>query len=186
MITSIEKVNINFAKEIDTISKVKKSILALAYIERQQNLVFQFDNTYDENYATLFKESIEKGFNNILNNNTNSNKSIVAELEESVPDTEEFDRIEGSYAQNAMISLIYFFDFLSSGEISIFDDCVEKVLETIDLVNYEKDENYNSKPVITAEIEILQIILNEVNKNEDVKGSINAVREIAKKYVIVG
>jgi hypothetical protein len=178
MLDTIAKYNNAIVQNILELSYEKKCIFALSYAVRQKNLVLQFDEIYGEQLLELFDYNIKIGISYINRGDINLNNilDIIARLKTIIPDTEEYSKVEGSYVQNAIISLIYLFDFFTTKNITSFSYSIEKVLESIDIVNYDKNKDYDHQIVMEHEIKILSTllcILDDSSNNDIIESSIN-------------
>ena len=109
--------NLNDNKIISRIlqlDKKKKCILILSEIKRQEKVIAIFDKIYTENLCDVFNTYINIGSNLIKDTDTTNISNIMSVLENLIPDTDEYSEIEGTFAQNGIISLVYFFKFYNS------------------------------------------------------------------------
>ncbi|NWC92997.1 MULTISPECIES: hypothetical protein [unclassified Pseudomonas] len=87
----------------EILSRQQKVFIVAAYLYRQLRLIKSFDQVYSENLSELFI----RGLKVAVESTSDLIRSTQEEVEDNIPDTEDFSAQEGSFAQNLMIALNY-------------------------------------------------------------------------------
>ncbi|WP_139341015.1 hypothetical protein [Pseudomonas sp. KK4] len=147
------------ANNIALLNGEDKVLLGGAYLYRQKRLIEDFDKLYGEKLSSLFKAGILACLEGRV-------KALahLKEVEDNIPDTEEFGEQEGAYAQNLLIALLYLIKFSTGEQFEDFERSVSLAIDNIDLVNYEKDESYDEEAVTQEEIAILIDMIDKLVK----------------------
>lgn len=169
---SFKKLKLDLSNEIQEISEIERCWVALAYLNRQSAMFMKCNSVVKLFPLTMFDEYIEKAENEIR---TPANlSSIINELESIIPDGEESNGWEFDFVQNALLSLLSFFNFLMNKKSFLFIDVILGVLINIDSVWSERDDKLDKKKELSREISILYDAIYNVklitNKNIIVSG----------------
>jgi hypothetical protein len=84
---------------------------------------------------------------------------MLATLDSEIPDSEEFGDIEGDLAQNALISVSYAIQYMQYGKLADFCASIEKVLETVDVLHYSENPDYDERKPMMREIGLLDLLV---------------------------
>jgi hypothetical protein len=167
------------------LDKKKKCILALSEIKRQEKVITLFDKTYKQNLCIVFDEYVKVGINLIKNVDRVNIFNITSTLENFIPDTNDYGEIEGVFAQNGIISLMYFFEFYNSDDDINFMRSISKVIETVDSENYDKNSDYNEEKIMKNELKILSDFSKILKSNKTIDELIRLCDEVVvENYVI--
>lgn len=176
-------------KFIDGFANIPKdhqiSIL-VCYLARQEQLVNNFDKAYNENLSKVFVFSIDvcEKFS-IGSGDINETRAALSTIESITPDTNDYGDIEGVLAQNAFISLSYGIEFICNLTQDDFLNAIEKVLESVDVLSYSKDENYDEEKEIGREIKVLESMLCALQNEKSITSHVlDVLKEIAKNNPI--
>jgi uncharacterized protein YjaG (DUF416 family) len=158
MFDSIKEYNPEVYKQVEKLDSFQKKVFAVSSVGRCKQLVASFDETYDENRSEIFNDVVKTLLEDLLpaEKNIGSIDKIIASLKKNVPDTEEFGDTEGTVAQNAFLAAVYACSFLKDGKKESFNYCLDKVLENIDTIHYDRNEDYDEEGVFTEESHILE------------------------------
>lgn len=130
-------------------------VVMAAYLYRQLGLIEAFDRLYSQ----LASQVLIRALNAALANDRDALLRVSEEVSHCIPDTEVYSEQEGSYAQNLLIALSYFLDFVHSKDAGMLDNSTRMLLENIDLIHYEVDEQYDEDSVFAHEVGVfLQLI----------------------------
>ncbi|SDJ00549.1 hypothetical protein SAMN05216588_13325 [Pseudomonas flavescens] len=133
----------------------QKTVLVAAYLYRQLRLIEDFDHVYSERLSALFSSALSL----IASEEKEALKDMADAIEAQIPDTEEFSEQQGSHAQNLMIALHYLIAYSLNAREPDLRQCVNMSLQNIDLLNHEKDENYDQAAVIGAEADVMSTLI---------------------------
>jgi hypothetical protein len=142
------------AENLHNFSANKIALFGLSCIDRILHLYPNFEKEIlmeGGDYFSMFKHGYSI-LNQLLNKafEATLNKSILVEYDLSefsdkclnfAPDTEEISSHFAVIAQNCAIGLYYAFQFFSNNDIQYIIYCREKVIETIDVISFFKEEN---------------------------------------------
>ncbi|MHC8317024.1 hypothetical protein [Pseudomonas sp. LB3P31] len=167
------------ASKIASLDGKDKIFLGAAYLYRQKRLIEDFDKVYSEQLSSLFETGIAaclegrgKAF------------SHLKEVENNIPDTEEYGEQEGAYAQNLLIALLYLLKFSASEQFEDFEKSVSLAIDNIDLIHYEKDEFYDEEAVTHEEVAVLIVMMDELAKRVKGARNVSVIAKICKGYML--
>jgi hypothetical protein len=122
-------------------------------------------------------------------NATSADKEVLArmskEIELALPDSDEFADIEGTLAQNALISAIYAIQYIQSGDMADFCSSVDKALETVDALGYYETNSYAEDVVMAREVGVLESLV-QVAGLQDTGDVFAKLAELARTYPVYG
>ncbi|MDU8431972.1 hypothetical protein RYA99_22555 [Pseudomonas syringae pv. actinidifoliorum] len=131
-----------------------KVLLAAVYLYRQIRLLGLFDRCYATDIKRLFLDALQAA----LSGDKDSIEAVESTVKENIPDTEEYSEQEGSYAQNLMCALSYLLFYCLWPNFSTFHDCVNSALQNLDLLNFERDEDYDERTIILEEVAVISTL----------------------------
>lgn len=170
----------NIYNKFNSLNENEMKLFCLTQVERQSNLLTLFDKAYKKRLIAFFNESLDNSYKNIIEGRKHENLTdLIRNLEKKIPDTDDYGKVEGSFAQNTLISLFYFYSFLVDLDLENLEICTEKVFENIDLVNFEIDENYNQEIVFQNEVKIANNIISLVLNKTVTVNLISDLRKFA-------
>lgn len=167
------------ANKIASLNGKDKVLLGAAYLYRQQRLIEDFDKVYGEHLSSLF----EAGIGACLEGRVKA-LAHLKEVEDNIPDTEEFGEQEGACAQNLLIALLYLLKFSASEQFEDFEKSASLAIDNIDLVNYEKDESYDEEVVTQEEVAVLIDMMDELAKRVEGARDTSVVAIICNGYML--
>ena len=147
----MEKYEENVKKELENLTNTQRLLFGACCIDRILHLIAGFDNFLEENhikritkepYLSLCTDWLDSIFLYVNINKDISSDEIektLNTLNKIIPDTEEFPDNVVIFTQNSMIGLSYLYEFINKNELIFITNCSDKVIETIDVMNYETD-----------------------------------------------
>lgn len=155
----------SFLEKLATLTQDKKFIFGLIYISRQSDLVNLFDNRYHTDLNNVFCRYVQYGIDMIA-----KNKPIPIDINEiyaAIPDSDDYSEVECSYAQNALISIYYLFDFYMTNKNDLFLKSLDMALENVDVISYSANKSYNEEKVFSYEIDVMNNIIYKIENSSD-------------------
>ena len=119
----------SYKENIRKLSIDKQLLLGLCYVDRHQQIVQEFDDFYNENISEQYNKKLDDIYNNLLGKFAVSSdiQKCIKDLEEIIPDSEDYPDIQCPLTQNAIIMLIYCYKFLLESQTeSIFSFFISK------------------------------------------------------------
>ncbi|GAB7531342.1 hypothetical protein PS3A_37540 [Pseudomonas sp. 3A(2025)] len=138
----------------------QKTVVIAACLYRQLRLIEAFDRCYAQQASQMFIRALDAA----LANDRDARQRVSEEVSHCIPDTEVYSEQEGSYAQNLLIALSYFLDFVHSKDAGALDNSTRMLLENIDLINYEADEQYDEDSVFAHEVSVFLRLIDAVQR----------------------
>ncbi|WP_158301107.1 hypothetical protein [Janthinobacterium sp. BJB426] len=142
------------------LSQRENVAILINFIKRQAPLMEQFDVRYGENRSRYFLNMVELSLNvEACFQDEQVWGDMLATLDSEIPDSEEFGDIEGDLAQNALISASYAIQYMQYGKLADFCASAEKVLETVDVLHYSENPDYDERKAMMREIGLLGLLV---------------------------
>lgn len=165
----------------ERLEQQQQTVVITACLYRQLRLIEAFDLRYAEPLSPVFI----RGLNSALTNDPDTQQRISEEVMGCIPDTDVYSGQEGGYAQNLLIALSYFLDFLQNKDVSALHSCTRMLLENRDLIQFEADERYNETAVFADEVRIILELIEAVRRT-GVEGYADTcgVARLASGYMI--
>ena len=165
----LKKYGNKIVNELVTLPKHKQLPILKYSLERQLPLVRIFDETYEEDLCNIFKFGLDY-IDGLIHEKfkVNNIKDVISQVESNVPDSDEFGDDEGEYGQNALISLLYGFQFIETGDVEHISSAIDKVFESVDIFNLSQDKNYDEKEIFKKEISIFNNLMDIVKFSNQV------------------
>ena len=147
----MEKYEEKVKKELEDLTNTQRLLFGACCIDRILHLIAGFDNFLEENhikritkepYLSLCTDWLDSIFLYVNINKDISSDEIektLNTLNKIIPDTEEFSDNVAIFTQNSTIGLSYLYEFINKNELIFITNCSDKVIETIDVMYYEKD-----------------------------------------------
>lgn len=179
MIDTLMRIDRSFIQELFQKKDRLKQVFCLGVIGRQKYLLYLFDREYGQTLYQFFERSLTKGFEMVLNGLGKQDElnNLIEEIIDKTPHSEEFGSFEGGFAQNALISAAYFFRFSQAFLNQEFAWAIGKVIESIDLINYEKNNNYDKTEVFSKEIGVYKSLLDIIEYRDINRLLVDDVKE---------
>jgi hypothetical protein len=187
------------AEELHNLSNNKAALFGLSCVDRILHLYQNFEKEISietDDYFSIFKHGysvlsqfLNKAFEATLYKSIiEQNLSKLSdECLDFAPDTEEVSSTSAVIAQNCAIGISYVFQFFSNNDIQDILYCREKVVETIDVISFSKEENENilnsrfeHEAIIEKEVLLLIKGFSEPIKKDDIK----ILQDFDKKHII--
>ncbi|MCL1919020.1 MAG: hypothetical protein FWG14_11995 [Peptococcaceae bacterium] len=160
------------------------------FIDRQRKLVEGFDNEFKETLLEIFVDGLRYMEEYALGQMVQSELTeIKHSVEEKMPNSDDYvSEGEDDYtacAQNALIALLEGLQFCASGDFSNAESSIAIALETVDVVNYSRNENYNEEKVFKREYKIIAELI-DLSEKKDINRKLfdRAAKSIEKKPII--
>ena len=150
--------------EATRLSQRENVAVLINFIKRLVPFVEQFDVRYGESRSWYFLNMVELSLDgDACFQDEQVLSDMLATLDSVIPDSEEFGAIEGDLAQNALISASYAIQYMQYGKLADFCASVEKVLETVDVLHYSENPDYDQRKVMMREIGLLGLLVRGVS-----------------------
>lgn len=144
-----------------TLDLYHQVLVMAAYLYRQRRLIEAFDQLYAEQATGLFIQALHGA---LLLDDGQVLQRLRQQVEQCIPDTEVYPAQEGAYAQNLLIALMYFLDFVQTQDPAGLERSLAMQLENIDLLHYEQDEHYDADQALEQERQVLLALMAAVEK----------------------
>lgn len=174
----------SYVKKIGNLSKEKQLLLGLCYVERNLQVVKEFDEFYNEELSGSFANKLEKAFNLLLNElpNYKDIQESLEELEKMLPDSEDYPEAQGGLALNGLIMLCYCFRFIITNQSENIVTVLNLTFETVDFISYEVNNNCDCEIEFQKEFTLLDGYLEILNDCQAIDEKIIVIlRETASK-----
>lgn len=157
----------NYAKKIKELSAENKLLLGLCYTERSQKLVEAFDEFYHESLSQHFIDKLNKAFYLLLSKQpvTDTTKKDSKELEEILPDSDDYSEMQGGLALNGLSMLCYCYRYLLTNKYENIIYTLNLAFEILDAIGSETNENYCYEKGCQREFSLLDKYLEIMNGN---------------------
>ena len=170
----------SYKEKIRELSTDKQLLLGLCYVDRHRQIVREFDDFYGESISEQFIKTLDNIFSILLCKSSVSSdiQKCLMELEKIIPDSDDYPDIKCPLTQNAIIMLIYCYKFLLESQTESIFSSLYILDDTIDVRNYEKNNNYDSNSQCKNELDILDDYYKIINTNQVIDGKfITLLRE---------
>ena len=181
-------INENYINKIQELSPNMLLLLGLCYAERNLQVVKAFDNYYCERLSDCFSSKLDYAFFSVTHELTDHvdivNYSL--ELEQILPDTEDYPDILGGLALNGLSTLCYCYRYLLTNQLENIIYIINLAFETIDAIGIETNEQYDYEIECQKEFVLLDEYLEALSATQFINmDMLSAVRKMNSENMFV-
>jgi len=129
-------INSNSHRRIVELPEKNLLLLGLCYAERSRRIVAEFDEFYNEGLSKHFINKLDKAFDYLLNASSISDSDVIKEyskqLEQILPDSEDFPEIQGGLALDGLSMLCYCYRYILTKQLENISYILDLALEITD------------------------------------------------------
>ncbi|MGK9175120.1 hypothetical protein KXR87_18205 [Yokenella regensburgei] len=153
-------------------SEREKILVALCNLQRHEVCVEKFDKIYNENLSNDFRASLDRLVNYL--SGAHLDLESLKKIAMCGPDSDDYQQIEGSIAQNAFGALYFLCNYITSKNDMDLLQSIDKSFESMDVLNYDKGTPEEEEQYFNDEGRNLGLLIEKIRKSpsethEDIK-----------------
>jgi len=145
-------------------------LLGLCYAERSRRIVAEFDEFYNEELSKHFVNELDKAFDYLLDTSTFSSSIEIGEdskeLEQILPDTEDFPEMQGGLALSGLSILCYCYRYMLTKQPENISYILNLAFEITDAICIVSNGKFNYDTEWQKELDLLAEYIEIINAHQ--------------------